>query len=141
VLLNVKAFAMGMVPAAAKTTTASADTFCPTNVKQRETQMNTELMQMDLLDESLTPVWISLFLSVEIPDAAVDHGYADGNHRFCVVGDEFAYEVSLEQSVLTKMDAEELMYALELVVDRILAGAGPRRITVRGPARYHAHAA
>jgi hypothetical protein len=130
-----------MVPAAAQATTASADTFCPTNVKQRETQMTTELMQMDLLDESLTPVWISLFLSVEIPDAEVDHAYADGNHRFCVTGHGFAYEVSLEQSVLTKMDADELMYALELVVDRMLSGAGPRRITVRGPARYHANAA
>jgi hypothetical protein len=132
---------MGMVPADARMTTASTDTFCPTSVKQRETQMTTELLEMDLLDESLTPVWISLFLSIELPDAIVDHAYANGTHKFCVVEHGYTYEVSLEQSVVTKMDVDELMYGLELVVDRILAGAAPRRITVCGPARYHALAA
>ena len=103
--------------------------------------MNTELLEMDLLDESLTPLWISLFLSVEIPDAAVEHAHEDGTHVFRVVEGGIMYEMSLEQSVLTTMEADELIYALELVVDRILSGAGPRRITVRGPARYHACAA
>jgi len=103
--------------------------------------MTTQLLHMDLLDESLTPVWISLFLSVEIPDAAVEHTQAEGTHIFRVVESGITYELSLEQSVLATMQADELIYALELVVDRILCSGGPRRMTVRGPARCHAVAA
>ena len=103
--------------------------------------MNAELMQMDLLDESLTPLWISLFLSIEIPDAEVHHAYADGRHQFCISGSDFAYEVGFDQRVLIKMDAQELAHALEFVVDRILSGAGSRRIAVRAPAHHHAQAA
>ena len=103
--------------------------------------MSAELMQMDLLDESLTPFWISLFLSIEIPDAEVQHAYADGRHRFRVAGDDSTYEVDLEQRVLIKMDSEQLANALEFVVDRILSGTGPRRMAVRGPFPCHAEAA
>ena len=103
--------------------------------------MSAELMQMDLLDESLTPIWISLFLSIEIPDAEVHHAYADGRHQFEVAGSDFTYEVCLDQRTLIKMDADELTRSLDYVVDRILAGAGPRRIAVCGPMHRHAHAA
>jgi len=106
-----------------------------------ETPMSADLMQMDLLDESLTPIWISLFLSIEIPDAEVHHAYADGSHQFRIAGSDFTYEVGLDQRVLLKMDAEDLTYALEFVVDRILSGAGPRRLAVRGPVLHHAQAA
>lgn len=103
--------------------------------------MNAELMQMDLLDESLTPLWISLFLSIEIPDAEVNHAYADGKHQFRISGSDFTYEVGFDQRVLIKMGAEELAHALEFVVDRILSGASSRRIAVRYPVHHHAQAA
>jgi len=103
--------------------------------------MSAELMQMDLLDESLTPIWISLFLSIEIPDAEVCHAYADGRHAFRIAGSDFTYEIDLEQRVLIKMDAEQLVHALEFVVDRMLSGGGPRRMAVRGPVHHHALAA
>jgi hypothetical protein len=113
---------------------------CPTYVKP-ETPMSAALRQMDLLDESLTPIWISLFLSIEIPDAEVHHAYADGSHQFRIAGSDFAYEVGLDERVLIKMGAEELTHALEFVVDRILSGAGPQRMAVRGPMPHHAQAA
>ena len=103
--------------------------------------MSAELMQMDLLDESLTPLWISLFLSIEIPDAEVHHAYADGKHQFRIAGSDFTYEVCLDQRVLIRMDAEQLTHALEFAVDRILSGAGPQRMAVRGPLHHHAQAA
>jgi len=98
-------------------------------------------MQMDLLDESLTPFWVSLFLSMEIPDAEVHHAYTDGSHQFRVAGSDFTYEVGLEERVLSRMDAQQLTHALEFVVDRILSGAGPRCMAVRGPFHPHAQAA
>src|SRR5262249_26325463 len=103
--------------------------------------MSAELMQMDLLDESLTPFWISLFLGIEIPDAEVHHAYADGNHQFRIAGSDFTYEVGLDQRVLARMDAQELTHALDFVVDRILSGAGPPHMAVRGPVLHHARAA
>jgi len=113
---------------------------CPTYVKP-ETPMNAALMQTDLLDESLTPLWISLFLSIEIPDAEVHHVYANGSHQFRIAGSDFAYEVGLDERVLLNMDAEALTHALDFVVDRILSGAGPHRMAVRGPFHCYAQAA
>jgi acetoin utilization deacetylase AcuC-like enzyme len=113
---------------------------CPTDVKP-ETPMSAELTQMDLLDESLTPLWISLFLSIEIPDAEVHHAYADGKHQFRIAGSDFTYEVCLDQRALMWMDAEQLTHALEFAVDRILSGAGPQGMAVRGPLHHHAQAA
>jgi hypothetical protein len=141
--LKVKAFAMGMVPAEPHTTAAIAGAFVSLmfNVKQREMQMTTDLVEMDLLDDSLTLCWISIYLSIAIPDASMDHEHIDGGHRFSVMRDDVIYEVDLEQDTLSNMEADELLNALEQIVDRIVADAGSGPITVRGEARDQLQAA
>jgi len=104
-------------------------------------QMTPHLLEMDLLDDSLTLCWISIYLSIAIPDASVDHEYVDGADRFCVLRDDVAYEVDIERSVLSEMEADELLYALEQIVDRIRADGGSGPITVRGEAREQLQAA
>jgi hypothetical protein len=141
--VKVKAFAMGMVPAESHTTAAVAGAFVSLmfNVKQREMQMTTDLAEMDLLDDSLTLCWISIYLSMGIPDAALDHEHIDGGHRFSVLRDGLIYEVDLEQDALSNMEADELLDALEQIVDRIVADAGSGPITVRSEAQKQLQAA
>jgi hypothetical protein len=92
--------------------------------------MTMSLAEMDLLDDSLTPCWISIFLSMALPEASVDHEYIGGAHRFIVQRDGAMHEVNLAQSVLSEMDADEFLWMLENVADRILADAGSGTITI-----------
>jgi hypothetical protein len=55
--------------------------------------------------------------------------------------DDVIYEVDLEQDTLSNMEADELLNALEQIVDRIVADAGSGPITVRGEARGQLQAA
>jgi hypothetical protein len=98
-------------------------------------QMTPQLLEMDLLDDSLTLCWISIYLSIAIPDASVAHEYVDGADQFSVLRDDLIYEVDIERSALSDMEADELLYALEQIVDRIRADGGSGPITVRGEAR------
>jgi hypothetical protein len=136
-LLKVKAFAMGMLPAELHTTTALAQAFVllMSNVKQREMRMTTDVLEMDLLDDSLKLCWISIYLSIGLPDASLDHERIDGGHRFSVLRDGVAYDVDFAQDALSNLDGEELLHALEQIVDRIVADAGSGPITLRSEAR------
>ena len=91
--------------------------------------MMMSLAEMDLLNDGLTPCWISIFLSMALPDASVDHEYIGGAHRFIVLRAGVVHHVELEQSALS-MDADELLWMLENVADRILADAGSGTITI-----------
>jgi hypothetical protein len=104
------------------------------NAKQRQTKMMMSLAEMDLLDDGLTPCWISIFLSTTLADATVDHEYIDGVHRFAVRLDGVIHYVDLAQSALRDMDADELLCTLEMIADRIAADARPGVITIRAKA-------
>jgi len=97
--------------------------------------MTTDLLEMDLLDDSLTLCWISIYLSIGIPDASLDHERIEGGHRFSVLRDCVTYEVDFEQDALSELDGEELPRALEQIVDRIVADAGSGPVTLRSEAR------
>ena len=103
--------------------------------------MTTDLLEMDLLDDSLTLCWISIYLSIGIPDASLDHERIEGGHRFSVLRDGVTYEVDFEQGALSELDGEELPRALEQIVDRIVADAGSGPVTLRSEARDLLHAA
>ena len=94
-------------------------------------QMTTDLLEMDLLDDSLTLCWISIYLSIAMPDAAVDYEHIDGAHRFSVLREEAIYDVDLGENALASMEADELPYVLEQIVDRIRADAASGPITFR----------
>jgi len=104
-------------------------------------QMKTNLLEMDLLDDSLTLCWISIYFSIALPDASLDHEQIDGVHRFSVLRDDVIYEVDLTQAALLAMEPEELLYALEQIVDRIRADAGSGPIMIRSETREHLRAA
>jgi len=104
-------------------------------------RMTTDLLEMDLLDDSLTLCWISIYLSIGLPDASLDHEPIDGGHRFSVLRDGVIYEVDFEQDALSNLDAEQLLHALEQIVDRIVADAGSGPIALRSEAREQLRAA
>jgi len=94
--------------------------------------MRSDLLEMDLLDDSLTLCWISIYLSIGIPDASLDHEQTDAGHRFSVLRNGVTYEVDFGQDALSNLEADQLLYVLEQIVDRILADAGS------GPVSYAA---
>jgi hypothetical protein len=102
------------------------------NVKRRKMQMTTDLLEMDLLDDSLTLCWISIYLGIAMPDAAVDYEHIDGAHRFSILREDAIYEVDLGENALASMEADELPYVLEQIVDRIRDDAAPGPIKFRG---------
>ena len=102
------------------------------NVKRRKMQMTTDLLEMDLLDDSLTLCWISIYLSIAMPDAAVLYEQIEGAHRFSVQREDAIYEVDLGENALAEMEADELPHVLEQIVDRIRDDAAPGPITLRG---------
>ena len=104
------------------------------NVKRRKMQMTTDLLEMDLLDDSLTLCWVSIYLSIAMPDAAVDYERIDGAHRFSVLGEDAVYEVDFGENALASLEADELPYVLEQIVDRIRADGASGPITSRGEA-------
>jgi len=107
------------------------------NVKRRKMQTTTDLREMELLDDSLTLCWISIYLSIAMPDASVDYERIEGAHRFSVLRDDTIYEVDLGENALADMEADELMYALEQIVDRIRADAASGPIRFRDEAEAH----
>jgi hypothetical protein len=94
----------------------------------------TDLREMDLLDDSLTLCWVSIYLSIAMPDASVDYEHIDGAHRFSVQREDAIYEVDLGENALASMEADELPYVLEQIVDRIRDDAAPGPIKLRGEA-------
>jgi hypothetical protein len=101
----------------------------------------TELLEMDLLDDSLTLCWVSIYLSIAMPDASVDYEHIDGAHRFSVLHEDVIYEVDLGENALASMEADELPYVLEQIVDRIRDDAAPGPITLRHEAYEELRAA
>jgi hypothetical protein len=69
--------------------------------------------ELDLLDDSLTVCWVSIFLSLAVPGAQIEHECTDGVHRFIVLRDGGVYELSIEHDALSRMDADELLGELE----------------------------
>ncbi len=104
------------------------------NVKRRKMRTKMNLAEMDLLDDSLTLCWVSIYLSIAMPDAPVDYQRIDGAHRFSVLRDDAIYEVDLGENALASMEADELLYALEQIVDRIRDDAAAGPITFRDEA-------
>jgi hypothetical protein len=101
-------------------------------VKLRKMKMTTDLLEMDLLDDSLTLCWVSIYLSIAMPDASVDYERIDGAHRFSVLREDAIYEVDLGDDALASLEADELPHVLEQIVDRIRDDATPGPITLRG---------
>jgi len=97
-------------------------------------KMTTDLFEMDLLDDSLTLCWVSIYLSIAMPDASVDYEPIDGGHRFSVLREDAIYEVDLGENALASLEADEFPYVLEQIVDRIRADAAPGPITLRSEA-------
>ena len=97
-------------------------------------QMTTDLLEMDLLDDSLTLCWVSIYLSIAMPDASVNYEHIDGAHRFSVLREDALYEVDLGEDALAGLQADELPYILEQIVDRIRDDAAPGPITFRSEA-------
>jgi hypothetical protein len=87
--------------------------------------MMMSVSESNLVDDSLTVCWISIYLGLTIPGSTVDHECLDGVHRFTVALDGAAYQVELEQQALNQMNADELARSLEQIVDRLaIAMAG-----------------
>jgi len=103
--------------------------------------MRPDLWEMDLLDDSLTLCWITIYLSIALPHASVDHEHIDRGHRFSVLRGDVVYEVDLERDALQEMEPDELLYALEQIVDHIRSDAGSAAITVRGETQQQLRAA
>jgi len=57
--------------------------------------------ETDLLDDSLTVCWVSIFLSLALPGAQVEHECTDGVHRFVVLRDGVVYELSIAHDALS----------------------------------------
>jgi hypothetical protein len=74
----------------------------------------------NLLDESLTSLWVSIYLSIEIPNAEVKYQRRDAAHRFLISHEHRNFEVTFDESA-TAMEADDLVAALDLVVERVLS--------------------
>ena len=94
--------------------------------------MTTSLTEPSLLDDCLTPLWLSIYLSDELPDASVDYQYAGNTHRFLIQHHALSYELELDDCVLETMEMEDLTSTLGLVIDRVRRGTASHRFNVRG---------
>jgi hypothetical protein len=92
-------------------------------------------------DEQLTSFWASIYLEVALPDASVEFDYTGPTHHFTIEHRGLNYDVRVSQKMLDAMQPEDLIDALDLVVDRIRAGAGPLEITISSDFVEHAEAA
>lgn len=86
---------------------------------------------LSLLDDSLTPVWMSMYLGVEIPNASISYEFSGAAHHFLISHDRCTYRLCLSSSLLSTMDSDKLMRWLRLAADQVLTGRGPLDTDVR----------
>ena len=69
-------------------------------------------------------------LGAELPGAQVEYERSGGMHRFVIVHGALSYEVGFPERLLEVCSATEIDRAIQLFVERVQRGAGPRRIKV-----------
>jgi len=73
-------------------------------------------------------------LSQQLSDAVVDYHFASGNHEFRIHRGDIVYQVDFPERVLLEHQIRDLEKVVPQIVDRLLAGDGPRRITIENEA-------
>ena len=96
---------------------------------------------LSLLDDSLTPVWMSMYLGVEIPHALISYEFSGTAHHFLISHDRQTYRLCLASSLLSTMDSDKLMRWLRLAADRVLTGMGSSDPDTRYDSTHDAEAA
>ena len=96
---------------------------------------------LSLLDDSLTPVWMSMYLGVEIPNASISYEFSAAAHHFLISHDRRTYRLCLSSSRLSTMDSDELMHWLRAAADQVLTGIGPADPDTRYASTHNAEAA
>jgi len=103
--------------------------------------METSLSEINFLDDSMTLPWISVFLSMAIPDASVRYEYVDGVDRFIILRRGITHHVDFEHDLLSQMHADEILAALDGIANRLVGAAASSAITTYVDARVHLQAA
>jgi hypothetical protein len=115
-----KLICAGAVPAASETGPGSrSGLYCLNSGKRRD---------MDTID--LKACLILEQLGAAIPGAQVEYERGGGMHRFVIVHGTLSYDVGFPERLLEACSAEEIDRAVRLFVERVRAGAGPRRIKI-----------
>jgi hypothetical protein len=96
--------------------------------------------ELQLLERGVAACLILEHLYAELPDARVDHRCADGINHFVIRNRGFRYEVNLPEPMMETLSFDDLAHVLDLVVQRVLASGGPRRIRVGSSAAGGAEA-
>jgi hypothetical protein len=86
--------------------------------------------ELQLIERSVAACLILEHLHAEIPDARVDYRRADGINHFVIRHRGFCHELNLPEPMMETLNFDDLAHALDHVVQRVLAGGGPRRIRV-----------
>lgn len=86
------------------------------------------MQDLSLLDDSLTPLWISMHLSVEIPYCSIDYEFSAAVHQFLISHRGRTSRICLPSSLLNSMDADALMRWLRLATDQVFAAANSRNL-------------
>jgi len=69
-------------------------------------------------------------LSQQLSDAVVDYQFTGGNHKFRIRRGDVTYQVHFPERVLLEHQIRDLERVVPRIVDQLLAGGAPRRITV-----------
>jgi hypothetical protein len=69
-------------------------------------------------------------LRSEIPDAQIEYERGGGMHRYVIANGALSYDVGFPERLLEVCGVAELDRAIQLFVERVRTGTGPRRIKV-----------
>jgi hypothetical protein len=69
-------------------------------------------------------------LSQQLSDAVVDYQFAGGKHKFKIHRGDVTYQVDFPERVLLEHQIRDLERVVPQIIDRLMAGGAPRRITV-----------
>ena len=69
-------------------------------------------------------------LSQQLSDAVVDYQFAGGNHKFRIHRGDMTYQVDFPERVLLEHQIRDLERVVPRIIDQLMAGGAPRRITV-----------
>ena len=93
---------------------------CEGIVTQKRMSVDTDLKAGLILED----------LSQQLSDAVVDYQFTGGNHKFRIRRGDVTYQVDFPERVLLEHQIRDLERVVPRIVDQLMAGGAPRRITV-----------